>query len=138
MTRVFVLLFMCSMLACCVSCSDEDALEVRRTGMEVVSLLSEEVQGVKNGYLNMCPDHTIGEVFDKFFENPHWVVDPQCNQRVIFHGYCTYMDRKCDIQFTFMVQGDDFQIESMLIDGKEQNDFIQTVFLATICEDYSD
>lgn len=92
---------------------------------------------VRNAYLSQYSDTvTIEEAFDNFFANEKWrTYKDESYSYVVFTGTCQYMDDPADVKIVFKITGENFIVESMDINGVEQNDLIMALMLGKIYED---
>lgn len=94
--------------------------------------------GVRNAYLSMYSEEiTIEEAFDNFFGNEKWsTYKDESYEYVVFSGVCQYNEEPADIRITFKITGENFLVDSMDINGVEQNDLITALMLEKIYGDY--
>ena len=78
------------------------------------------VELVKDGKLNAYPDETVGEAFGDFFSDPEWsTYEDDGETYVKFTGGCYYDDEEVDVKIVFLVDGEEFEIDSAKVDGRE-------------------
>ena len=93
---------------------------------------------VRNAYLTQYSDEvTIEEAFDNFFSNGKWsTYKSEGYSYVVFTGTCEYNNEPSDARITFKITGERFNLDSLDINGEEQNDFVLALMLAKVYEDY--
>lgn len=93
---------------------------------------------VRNAYLSQYSTQvTIEEAFDDFFSNEKWsTYKDESYKYVVFSGVCQYKEEPADIRITFKITGENFVVDSMDINGVEQNDLILYLMLEKIYEVY--
>lgn len=103
-------------------------------------LLSRVIPGsvVRNGYLTQYSESiTIEKAFSNFFDNGKW---KQYNSdgytNVVFTGTCTYLGERVDVRIVFKITGEKFIVDSLDINGREQNSVVLLIMLSEIYEDY--
>lgn len=95
-----------------------------------------ESKGISSGYLtDYSSDATVGEAFSNFFAKPEWVSYEQgTTQYVDYKGICSFQgDENAVAIVTFVVSGDNFQVDKITINGQDigiinHNSFLQTVY----------
>ena len=100
---------------------------------------SSAVSLVKNGSLDDCSDHTVGELVDGYFENPKWeeIVADDDRTYVNITGGITYDNEpaKAKLQFKINNKNDRFKAQALEIDGIEQADFMILALLEDMCNE---
>lgn len=93
---------------------------------------------VRGAYLaQYSEDVTVEEAFQNYFRNPKWsVFENNGYSYVAFTGNCQFMDDEIDVRLTFKVTGEQFRIDSLDINGVEQNDLILYTLLASVYHQY--
>ncbi len=81
------------------------------------------IQLVRNGTLQMNPNVPIGKAFDQFFSNGKWESFTSTdNQTVVeFNGECTWYNAPAKIKVQFIVNGSNFNLEYVDINGVSMN-----------------
>ena len=84
-------------------------------------LLGGNANNIKNSYLTQYSSTiTIGEAFDEFFSSEKWKNYEEGTQEYVdFSGVCYYNDEKVTIVITFLINEDNFVIDSVTMDGRE-------------------
>ena len=77
-----------------------------------------------NGEFNSIPDITIGELFENFFDNINYNVVKENGIYVDFTGEATCDDDPCQILIRFKISedGNEFEIDKILVDEEELDD----------------
>lgn len=81
------------------------------------------IQLVRNGTLQMNPNVPIGKAFDQFFAKGKWESFTSTdNQTVVeFNGECTWYNAPAKIKVQFIVNGNNFNLEYVDINGVSMN-----------------
>lgn len=119
------------------ACTDSEVLEARRTVMSVLSSESVEVKLIKAGHFEMDSSITVGTAFDRFFNNPKWIIGLNDSNKVTFYGGCTYLGKQAEAQIEFRVNKSEssFVVESISVNNEQFSDWFGNLFLAKIVED---
>lgn len=93
---------------------------------------------VRNAYLTQYSETvTIEDAFDNFFSNEKWnTYESEGYSYVVFTGVCEYMEEPADVRVVFKVTGEKFRVDSLDINGEQQNDLLLSLMLAKIYEEY--
>lgn len=98
------------------------------------------VDGVKNAHPNAYPNITYGEAFDFFFNSGEWnSFDSESGQTVVeYTGKAGNTDKESVVVFQFVISDDyeTFSPESVEIDGLEFNDWVASLCVMSIFENY--
>lgn len=106
----------------------------------VILFLSHEddkfIDSVKNGYLTGYEDEVVGEAFERFFSDTSWeYFESEDGTDVVeFEGKYMKNDRTRKVKIQFVVEGDEFYIGYMEINGQSQDDFQLFTLLEAIYE----
>ena len=85
-------------------------------GIVILLFLNDPINTVKNGTLNHYPDQTVGEAFEGFFSNPQWTSYRKDGDTYVkFTGGCTLYGERVYAKIVFLVDGNDFSIDSCRI-----------------------
>lgn len=104
------------------------------------SLQSMVVPGieVRGAYLSRYSSTvTIEDAFENYFEDGKWSkYDSEGYTYVVFTGSCWYFDDRDDVRIVFKITGKNFIVDSLDINGVEQNNLIVHSLLSEVYEDY--
>lgn len=105
---------------------------------DIVSNIFQPGATVRNAYLTQYSETvTIEDAFDNFFSNEKWnTYESEGYSYVVFTGVCEYMEEPADVRIVFKVTGEKIRIDSLDINGEEQNDLLLSLMLAKIYEEY--
>lgn len=94
---------------------------------------------IKESYLESYnTEKTIGQAFDDFFGNTKWTSYKNGSQKMVdFTGECMLEDEKAHITITFIIFGDainggEFRLHSVKIDGKEVSDLVSAALFSKV------
>lgn len=93
---------------------------------------------VRGAYLTQYSENvTIEEAFENYFDNGNWrTYEDNEYSYVVFTGSCEYLGERADVKVTFKITGDNFIVDSLDLNGREQNDWILYGILSAVYEDY--
>lgn len=93
---------------------------------------------VRNAYLSQySEDVTVEDALEEYFDNGKWDTYKEGGYSyVTFTGTCNYLGEKTDAKITFKITGENFIVDSLDLNGREQNDLILVLFLTEVYEDY--
>lgn len=93
---------------------------------------------VRDAYLSRYSSTvTIEDAFENFFEDGKWSkYDSEGYTYVVFTGSCWYFDERDDVRIVFKITGKNFIVDSLDINGVEQNNLIMHSLLSEVYEDY--
>ena len=93
---------------------------------------------VRTAYLSQYSDTiTVEDAFDNFFDNGKWsTYKDKDYSYVAFTGACEYLGERADVKVTFKITGERFSVDSLDINGQEQNNLILYALLSKVYEDY--
>lgn len=98
---------------------------------------SSEVQMVKGGTLQSCPDKTVEQMVNGYMGNPEWhsLVAEDGNDYVNVVGEISYDDQptKAEIQFRLNKEKSTFQFHAWELGGKPAPDIVAAVLLEKMC-----
>lgn len=98
---------------------------------------SSEVQMVKGGTLQSCPDKTVEQMVNGYMGNPEWrsLVAEDGNDYVNVVGEISYNNQptKAEIQFRLNKEKSSFQFHAWELGGKPAPDFVAAVLLEKMC-----
>ena len=98
---------------------------------------SSEVQMVKGGTLQSCPDKTVEQMVNGYMGNPEWhsLVAEDGNDYVNVVGEISYNNQptKAEIQFRLNKEKSSFQFQAWELDGKPAPDIVAAVLLEKMC-----
>lgn len=100
-------------------------------------LLSKWVElTVKGGVLESCPGVTLEQQADSFFKDPEWSTGQATDGRKLVNvsGTFTYGDRPVRGLLQMWVQGEEFSVEALEINGQPQPDAMIDALLEKMCE----
>lgn len=88
--------------------------------LAIVFLKSDNAELVKTGTFNQYSEKTVGEAFEDFFAEPAWnTYEENDNEYVKFTGRCTYDGEAVNATFIFLIDGDEFSVNSCRIGDVE-------------------
>lgn len=98
---------------------------------------SSEVQMVKGGTLQSCPDKTVEQMVNGYMGNPEWrsLVAEDGNDYVNIVGEISYNNQptKAEIQFRLNKEKSTFQFHAWELGGKPAPDIVAAVLLEKMC-----
>lgn len=98
---------------------------------------SNEVQMVKGGTLQSCPDKTVEQMVNGYMGNPEWrsLVAEDGNDYVNVVGEISYNNQptKAEIQFRLNKEKSSFQFQAWELGGKPAPDIVAAVLLEKMC-----
>ncbi|MFM5185953.1 hypothetical protein ACEUAF_19880 [Aeromonas veronii] len=91
---------------------------------------------VKGGELESCPGVTLEQQADSFFKDPEWSAGKAADGRKLVNvsGTFTYMERPVRGMLQMWVQGKEFSVETLEINGQPQSDLMIDALLDKMCE----
>ncbi|AMQ43414.1 hypothetical protein AMS64_14170 [Aeromonas veronii] len=91
---------------------------------------------VKGGELESCPSVTLEQQADSFFKEPEWSAGKAADGRKLVNvsGTFTYGDRPVRGLLQMWVQGEEFSVEALEINGQPQPDVMIDALLSKMCE----
>ena len=91
---------------------------------------------VKGGELESCPGVTLEQQADSFFKDPEWSAGKAADGRKLVNvsGTFTYGDRPVRGLLQMWIQGDEFSVEALEINGQPQPDLMIDALLDKMCE----
>ena len=91
---------------------------------------------VKGGELESCPGVTLEQQADSFFKDPEWSAGKAADGRKLVNvsGTFTYGDRPVRGLLQMWVQGEEFSVEALEINGQPQPDLMIDALLDKMCE----
>lgn len=91
---------------------------------------------VKGGELESCPGVTLEQQADSFFKDPEWSAGKAADGRKLVNvsGTFTYGDRPVRGLLQMWVQGEEFSVEALEINGQPQPDVMIDALLSKMCE----
>ncbi|WP_181270244.1 hypothetical protein, partial [Aeromonas veronii] len=91
---------------------------------------------VKGGELESCPGVTVEQQADSFFKDPDWSAGKAADGRKLVNvsGTFTYGDRPVRGLLQMWVQGEEFSVEALEINGQPQPDVMIDALLSKMCE----
>ncbi len=91
---------------------------------------------VKGGELESCPGVTLEQQADSFFKDPEWSAGKATDGRKLVNvsGTFTYGDRPVRGLLQMWVQGEEFSVEALEINGQPQPDVMIDALLSKMCE----
>ena len=91
---------------------------------------------VKGGELESCPGVTLDQQADSFFKDPEWSAGKAADGRKLVNvsGTFTYGDRPVRGLLQMWVQGEEFSVEALEINGQPQPDVMIDALLEKMCE----
>lgn len=93
---------------------------------------------VREAYLSQYSENvTIEDAFEGFFDNGKWSTykDKEYSY-VVFTGSCEYLGERADVKVTFKITGENFIVDSLDLNGREQSELILYGLLLAVYEDY--
>ncbi len=105
---------------------------------DFISNIVQPGAGVRNAYLSQySEDVTVEDAFDAYFENGKWDTYKEGGYSyVTFVGVCKYLGERTDAKITFKLTGENFIVDSLDLNGREQNDLILALLLEEVYKDY--
>lgn len=91
---------------------------------------------VKGGELESCPGVTLEQQADSFFQDPEWSAGKAADGRKLVNvsGTFTYGDRPVRGLLQMWIQGEEFSVEALEINGQPQPDVMIDALLEKMCE----
>lgn len=91
---------------------------------------------VKTGELESCPGVTLEQQADSFFKDPEWTAGEATDGRKLVNvsGTFTYDDRPVRGLLQMWIQGEEFSVEALEINGQPQPDVMIDALLEKMCE----
>jgi len=91
---------------------------------------------VKEGELDSCPGVTLVQQADSFFKDPDWSAGKAADGRKLVNvsGTFTYMERPVRGMLQMWVQGEEFSVEALEINGQPQPEIMIKAVLDKMCE----
>ncbi|MFM4995573.1 hypothetical protein [Aeromonas sanarellii] len=91
---------------------------------------------VKGGELESCPGVTLEQQADSFFKDPEWSAGKATDGRKLVNvsGTFTYEDRPVRGLLQMWIQGEEFSVEALEINGQPQPDVMIDALLEKMCE----
>ncbi|MCR4450653.1 hypothetical protein [Aeromonas veronii] len=91
---------------------------------------------VKGGELESCPGVTLEQQADSFFKDPEWSAGKATDGRKLVNvsGTFTYGDRPVRGLLQMWVQGEEFSVEALEVNGQPQPDVMIDALLDKMCE----
>ncbi|HHQ4622957.1 TPA: hypothetical protein ACSP16_002838 [Aeromonas veronii] len=91
---------------------------------------------VKGGELESCPGVTLEQQADSFFKDPEWSAGKAADGRKLVNvsGTFTYGDRPVRGLLQMWIQGEEFSVEALEINGQPQSDLMIDALLDKMCE----
>lgn len=91
---------------------------------------------VKGGELESCPGVTLEQQADSFFKDPEWSAGKATDGRKLVNvsGTFTYGDRPVRGLLQMWIQGEEFSVEALEINGQPQPDVMIDALLDKMCE----
>ncbi|WP_421291564.1 hypothetical protein [Aeromonas taiwanensis] len=91
---------------------------------------------VKGGELESCPGVTLEQQADSFFKDPEWTAGNAADGRKLVNvsGTFTYDDRPVRGLLQMWIQGEEFSVEALEINGQPQPDVMIDALLEKMCE----
>jgi hypothetical protein len=91
---------------------------------------------VKGGELDSCPGVTLEQQADSFFQDPDWSAGKAADGRKLVNvsGTFTYLERPVRGMLQMWVQGEEFSVEALEINGQPQPDVMIDALLSKMCE----
>lgn len=91
---------------------------------------------VKGGELESCPGVTVEQQADSFFGDPEWSAGKAADGRKLVNasGTFTYLERPVRGMLQMWVQGEEFSVEALEINGQPQPEIMIDALLDKMCE----
>ena len=91
---------------------------------------------VKGGELESCPGVTLEQQADSFFKDSEWSAGKAADGRKLVNvsGTFTYGDRPVRGLLQMWIQGEEFSVEALEINGQPQSDLMIDALLDKMCE----
>lgn len=95
-----------------------------------------DVSTVKESELEMCPNITVEQMVDNFFDDPEWSGGKAADGRKLVNvsGTITYDNQPARAMVQIWMQGDDFSVEALEINGRPQPEVMLDALLAKMCQ----
>jgi hypothetical protein len=105
----------------------------------VISCSSEAENTVKKGSFKACGTYKVGDLIDSYVEDSKWesIVATDNNTYVNVKGKILQYSMPSTIQIQFRVEGESFEINSIEVNGKEQNMFYMAALVNNMCDNLS-
>ena len=92
---------------------------------------------VKYGYLDDCPDYTMEELVESYFDNPKWesfIADDGRNYVNVTGGLTLY-DEPVQALLQFKIRDDLFMVKVFEIEGETMTDWDLIELLSNMCDE---
>ena len=120
-------------------CATEDAADSLNDTINTLNTSdSKEVMEIKNGYLPISDQVTVGEALDSFLLNPKWqyFVSTDNYQVVQCTGECLYNDKSVEAKIQFLSYDDGtFELHTVALNDIEQDESLIIEFFVKAYED---
>lgn len=93
---------------------------------------------VREAYLTQYSEAvTVEDAFENFFANGKWsTYEAEGYSFVAFTGSCEFMEEEVDIRITFKITGEQFLVDNLDVNGREQSELMLYSLLSKVYEDY--
>lgn len=97
---------------------------------------SKEVKMVRNGTLQMCPNHTLGKMAESFMGSPSWESGKAKDGTSLVNvsGQITYSDKPVEAKVQFAIEGDSFSFQAFEMNNVPSANIIAISLLGKMCE----
>lgn len=97
---------------------------------------SKEIELVKNGKLNSCPQATVGQMTNEFMGAPKWASGNTASGQVFVNveGDITFHDKPVRAMIQFLLDGDNFFFNAFEMNGVPSANLVAFGLLGKMCE----
>ena len=101
---------------------------------------SREVELVRNGKLNSCPQATVGQVINGFMGSPKWASGKSADGQVFVNieGDITFKDKPVRAMIQFFLDGESFSFNAFEMNGVPSANLIAIGLLDKMCASVSE
>ena len=139
MKKIITLILVGCMALSIGGCATEDAADSLNDTINTLNTSdSKEVMEIKNGYLPISDQVTVGEALDSFLLNPKWqyFVSTDNYQVVQCTGECLYNDKSVEAKIQFLSYDDGtFELHTVALNDIEQDESLIIEFFVKAYED---
>lgn len=139
MKKIITLILVGCMALSIGGCATEDAADSLNDTINTLNTSdSKEVMEIKNGYLPISDQVTVGEALDSFLLNPKWeyFVSTDNYQVVQCTGECLYNDKSVKAKIQFLSYDDGtFELHTVALNDIEQDESLIIEFFVKAYED---
>jgi hypothetical protein len=112
------------------------ALTLTLTGLLLGCSQSKEIQRVKGGTLDLCPNHTVKQMVDGFMGSPSWESGKAESGQwfVNVDGNITFHDAPVRAKLQFIIDGSHFSFNAFEMNGVPSANLVALAMMTKMCE----